>query len=69
MNKTVAAVLIAALSCVNTAAFAQSYPDKPVKLIVPFPPGGPTDGMARLIGQKWSCPGSADGYRLRFSAI
>ncbi len=51
MNK-VFAVLIAALSLVTAAAFAQSYPDKPVKLIVPFPPGGPTDGMARIIGQK-----------------
>jgi tripartite-type tricarboxylate transporter receptor subunit TctC len=30
---------------------AQSYPDKPVKLIVPFPAGGPTDFMARLISQ------------------
>lgn len=34
------------------SAFAD-YPDKPIKLIVPFPPGGPTDAMARLIGQGW----------------
>lgn len=50
--KKLFAILIAALSLVTAAAFAQSYPDKPVKLIVPFPPGGPTDGMARIIGQK-----------------
>jgi tripartite-type tricarboxylate transporter receptor subunit TctC len=36
------------------ASFAQSYPDRPVKIIVPFAAAGPTDLVARLIAQKLS---------------
>ena len=33
-------------------AAIQSYPNKPIKVIVPFPAGGPTDGMARIISER-----------------
>jgi tripartite-type tricarboxylate transporter receptor subunit TctC len=35
-------------------ASAQDFPSKPIKLIVPFPPGGPNDIIARVVGQRMS---------------
>jgi tripartite-type tricarboxylate transporter receptor subunit TctC len=46
------AIAILALGAVVAGpAAAQTYPSKPIKLIVPFPPGGPVDVAARLVGQ------------------
>jgi tripartite-type tricarboxylate transporter receptor subunit TctC len=45
------ALAVAALGLVGSASRAQDYPTKPVKWVVPYPPGGTTDLLARLIGQ------------------
>ena len=46
--------LVLALSVFATAALAQSYPSRPVTIIVPYPAGGPTDQVARQIAPKLS---------------
>ncbi|MEN3297453.1 MAG: putative tricarboxylic transport rane protein [Burkholderiales bacterium] len=49
------AVVCTVLALAATGAHAQSaYPSKPITMVVPFPPGGPTDQVARVIAQKMS---------------
>ena len=51
----VSATLIAGAAITAGPAIAQAgYPNKPIKLVVPFPPGGPLDVAGRSIGQKLS---------------
>jgi tripartite-type tricarboxylate transporter receptor subunit TctC len=45
-----AAVLVAALA---SAAHGQAYPTKPIKIVIPFVPGGPSDTVGRAIGSKF----------------
>jgi tripartite-type tricarboxylate transporter receptor subunit TctC len=47
-------IMALALVLVASNAFAQSWPQKPVRFIVPFPPGGATDISARLLGERLS---------------
>jgi tripartite-type tricarboxylate transporter receptor subunit TctC len=50
-RRTLLASGLAVSAGVARRAGAQSYPDKPIRMIVPFPPGGPIDTMARLAGK------------------
>jgi tripartite-type tricarboxylate transporter receptor subunit TctC len=75
-----AAVLAFAATAVwSGSVFAQAYPSKPVRLIVTYPPGGSSDLMGRVLGQKlselWgqqviieSKPGAAGSIGMEFAA-
>jgi tripartite-type tricarboxylate transporter receptor subunit TctC len=50
----IACALVAGASLVAATSFAQSYPSKPVRVIVPFSPGGGSDVLARYLGPRLS---------------
>ena len=52
MNKAIKAALAAALLLMSTEAFAQAWPNKPIKLVAPYPPGGQTDVVSRYFAEK-----------------
>jgi len=54
MNAFVRCALTFALAIAPCAALAQAYPSKPVRMIIPFPPGGPTDLMGRTAADRLS---------------
>ena len=52
--KALRVLLIGLSVLLPAAAAAQDFPAKPIRLIVPFPPGGPNDIIARVVGQRMS---------------
>jgi len=51
-KKRIRGLLLALAAFVTGIAAAQEFPQKSIRFIVPFPPGGATDGLARILGDK-----------------
>jgi len=77
--KNIARLLGVVVFALSTSAFAQTWPAKPIKWIVPFAPGGTTDILARTIGEKLTValgqpviienkPGAGGGVGAEFTA-
>ena len=53
-RKLVAALVLTSIAALAMPAWAQTYPDHPVRLVIPFPPGGSIDTLGRILTDKLS---------------
>ena len=55
MSRFLGTVMLAIVAGI-TGAQAQSFPSRPITLVVPFPPGGSTDAAARIMAERMRAP-------------
>jgi tripartite-type tricarboxylate transporter receptor subunit TctC len=51
-RRSAVSLMLSALAPVPSALAQAAWPDRPIRMVVPFPPGGSTDPIARIVGQK-----------------
>src|ERR671935_3231740 len=54
LRTTTLALLMLAMTAPAVAQIGSDYPNRTIRIVVPFPPGGPADFIARFVGQKMS---------------
>ena len=53
-NRPTAALVLALAAAAPASTFAQAWPDRPVRMVIPFPPGGTLDKVGRMLAQELS---------------
>jgi len=56
LSSITAGAIICLVAALFAGAVAQSYPTRPITIVVPYPPGGPTDVVARIIAERMRVP-------------